>query len=102
LSMIEELPLPYRRAVEQSPWYSTTHDIAFYAVDPQLAITGVPWADTGRLHAVLLLDGQVSEFGSLERGGNFAVGDTTSTELEHAGVAVAEVVRGDYVKTCDV
>jgi hypothetical protein len=103
LSLVEELPLSYRRAVEASPWYSTPHDIAFYAVDPALAATTAPWAQTGRLRAVLKVDGQAADFPALERAGSFGLGGgIDSNELELADVAVAEVKLGDYVATCDL
>lgn len=104
LSCVDELPLAYRRAVEASPWYSTTHDIAFYAVDPALADKGVPpWAESGRLRAVLKLDGHVAEYPSLERASVFTLGEgVRSDDLERAGVVVAEVKLGDFVTTCDL
>jgi hypothetical protein len=104
LSSADEFPLTYRRAVEASPWYSTPHDIAFYAVDPALAVKGAPpWAEAGRLRAVLKLDGHVSEYPSLERAGSFTFGDgIRSEQLERAGVAVAEIKLGDFVTTCDL
>jgi hypothetical protein len=103
LSVLDELPVTYRRAVEASPWYSTPHDIAFYAVDPALARSTSPWAEAGRLCAVLALNGDVSEFPSIERTNFFALGDGMDSDaLERAGVAVAEVRLGDYVSTCDL
>ena len=103
VSFMDELPGKYRAAVEASPWYSTLHDIAFYAVDPTLPCAPSPWAESGKLRAVLRLDGQVSEFPLLERAGSFALGDgVESGDLERAGVAVAEVNLGDYVTTCDL
>ena len=104
LSSADEFPLAYRRAVEASPWYSTPHDIAFYAVDPGLVAKGVPpWARDGRLRAVLKLDGHVAEFPSLERTAPFSLADgVRSDDLERAGVAVAEIKLGDFVTTCDL
>lgn len=103
LSVLEELPTTYRRAVEASPWYTTSRDIAFYAVDPGLARPTSPWAESGRLRAVLKLNGHVSEFPSLERSDYFALGgDMDHDALERAGVPVAEVSLGNYVSTCDL
>jgi hypothetical protein len=103
LSFLDELPLAYRRAVEGSPWYSTPHDIAFYAVDPALAHPAAPWAETGRLQAVLKVDGQASEVPSLERADPFTLDCGMRTvDLERAGVAVAEVRLGDYIETCSL
>jgi hypothetical protein len=104
LSCVDDLPLTYLRAVEDSPWYSTMHDIAFYAVDPALAVPReCAWAEFGRLRAVLRLDGHVSEYPSLERAAQFTIGQgIRSDDLERAGVTVAEIKLGDFVTTCDL
>jgi hypothetical protein len=103
LSIMDELPLPYRRAVEASPWYSTPREIAFYGIDPTLVPSTSAWAERGRLAAILKVDGNVSEFPSLERAPWPAIGEGLSGEdLERAGVAVAEVKLGDYIATCDL
>jgi hypothetical protein len=103
LSIMDELPHSYRRAVEVSPWYSTPHGIAFYAVDPALVHAAEPWAETAHLRAVLKLDGHSAEFPSLERAEGFKLaGGIGSDELERGSVAVAEVKLGDYALTCDL
>lgn len=103
LSILDELPLPYRRAVEASPWYSTPSEIAFYAIDPALGPSMPAWGERGRLNAVLRVDGDVAEFPSLERTTPPAIGEDISGEdLERAGVAIAEVKLGDYIATCDL
>jgi hypothetical protein len=103
LSIMDDLPLPYRRAVEASPWYSTPRDIAFYAIDPALVPSTPAWAERGRLAAVLKVDGEVSEFPSLERAASPAISEGINGEdLERAGVAIAQVKLGDYIATCDL
>jgi hypothetical protein len=103
LSIMDELPLPYRRAVEASPWYSTPREIAFYAIDPTLVLPTSAWAERGELGAVLIVDGDVAEFPSLERTPSRSLSDGISGHnLERAGVAVAEVKLGDYIATCDL
>ncbi len=103
LSIMDELPIPYRRAVEASPWYSTAREIAFYAVDPTLVHPTFAWAERGRLGAVLIVDGDVAEFPCLERAGSRALSEGISGEdLERAGVAVAGVKLGDYIATVDL
>ncbi len=103
MSLTEELPMTYRRAVETSPWYSTPRDIAFCAVDPALVRSTDSWAEGGRLRAVLKLDGHLSEFPSLERAAPFVLDDDLDgDELTRAGVAVAELRLGDYGMTCDL
>ncbi len=100
---MDELPNAYRRAVEVSPWYSTPHGLAFYAVDPALVHATQPWAESGRLRAVLKLDGHAAEFPSLERAETFKLaGGIDSAELERESVAVAELQLGDYAPTSDL
>jgi hypothetical protein len=103
LSIMDELPNAYRRAVEVSPWYSTPHGLAFYAVDPALVHSTSPWAESGRLRAVIKLDGNTAEFPSLERAESFKLaGGITSDELERESVAIAELQLGDYALTADL
>jgi len=103
LSIMDDLPNPYRRAIEASPWYSTSRDIAFYAVDPTLVLPASAWAERGRLSAVLIVDGDVAEFPSLERTPSRAISKGISgKDLEQAGVAVAGVKLGDCIATCDL
>jgi len=103
LSIMDELPIPYRRAIEASPWYSTAREIAFYAVDPTFVLPTSTWAERGRLSAVLIVDGDVAKFPSLERSASPAISKGISGEdLERAGVALAGVKLGDYIATCDL
>jgi hypothetical protein len=103
LSIMDELPNAYRRAVEVSPWYSTPHGIAFYAVDPALVPGAGPWAETGKLRAVLKLDGHSAEYPSLERADGFKLpGGIGGNDLERGSVAIAEIKLGDYALTCDL
>ncbi|MGP6156077.1 MAG: hypothetical protein ACLPYS_00835 [Vulcanimicrobiaceae bacterium] len=101
-SCLDSLPLKYRRAVEASPWYSTPHGIAFYAVDPSLAGAS-PWAERGTLRGVLKVDGHIAEYSSLETIADFdACGGLSSSTLERAGVEVAMLTIGGFVETCDL
>jgi hypothetical protein len=103
LSIMDELPIPYRRAIEASPWYSTSREIAFYAVDPTLVPPASAWSERGLLRAVLIVDGDVAEFPSLERTPSRAISKGISgKDLEQAGVAVAGVKLGDRIATCDL
>jgi hypothetical protein len=103
LAIMDELPLPYRRAVEASPWYSTQCEIAFYAIDPAMALSSSAWAEHGRLGALFIVDGDIGEFPSLERPGSRTVTEgLSSEELERAGVTVAEIKLGDYIATSDL
>lgn len=102
-SCIASFPLWYRRAIEASPWYSTTNAIAFYAIDPRLVQDDSPWGDRGRLTAVLKVDGRFDEHPSLEavEGTSFS-GSLRAAELKRAGVEVASLVVGDFIETCDL
>jgi len=103
LGIMDELPLPYRRAVEASPWYATPREIAFYAIDPAVVPSTLPWADRGRLNAVLRVDGDVLQFPSLERSASLSISeDISGADLERGGVAVANVKLGDFIATCDL
>jgi len=103
LSIMDELPNPYRRAIEASPWYSTAREIAFYAVDPTLVLPTSAWSDRGLLSAVLVVDGDVAEFPALERTPSRAISKGIGgKDLERAGVIVAGVKLGDYIATCDL
>lgn len=103
LSIVEELPLPYRRAVEASPWYSTPREIAFYAIDPALVPSTPSWAEQGRLHAVLRVDGDIAEFPSLERAVSPAITEGIGgKDLERGGVTIAEIKLGEYIATSDL
>jgi hypothetical protein len=102
-SCIDSLPLKYRRAVEASPWYSTPHGIAFYAVDPSLAGGPSPWAELAALRGVLRVDGHVAGYPSLETISDFeACGNLRSSTFESAGIDVAMLTIGGFIETCDL
>lgn len=102
-SCVASFPLWYRRAIEASPWYSTTSTIAFYAIDPRLVQEAPPWGDRAHLTAVLKVDGRFDEHPSLEvvESMNFP-GSLRAAELKRAGVEVANLVVGDFIETCDL
>jgi|SRR5579863_3822632 len=103
LAILDDLPLPYRRAIEASPWYSTQHEIAFYAIDPDMVPATSTWAEHGTLGAVFVVDGDISEFPALERSPARTIAEGLSAEeLERAGVAIAAVKLGDYIATSDL
>jgi hypothetical protein len=102
-SCIDSLPLKYRRAIEASPWYSTPHGIAFYAVDPSLAGGPSPWAERGTLRGILKVDGHVAEYSSLETLSDLdTCGGLSSSTLERHGVEVAMLTIGGLVETCNL
>ncbi|MGB8203212.1 MAG: hypothetical protein WCE83_00895 [Candidatus Baltobacteraceae bacterium] len=101
-SMLQSLPLAYRRAVEASPWYVTRRDIAFHAIDPGLA-RREPWSDGSRLRAIVRVDGDTAEHPALERAQPFELpGAVLSHHLERRGAAIAELTLGGLVHTCDL
>jgi hypothetical protein len=102
-SSIDSLPLKYRRAIEASPWYSTKHGIAFYAVDPALAGEPEAWSERAALRGLLRLDGHTADFPALETCADFEISDgLRASELEASGVEVAKLTIGSVVETCDL
>lgn len=102
-SCIASFPSWYRRAIEASPWYSTSQVIAFYAIDPQLAQGGSAWGSSAPLGAVLKVDGRFGEHPSLEPVDHVAfTGSLRAADLDRAGVEVAALVVGDFIETCDL
>ena len=102
-SCIDSLPAKYRRAIEASPWYSTPHGIAFYAVDPALIGGPSPWAEKANLRGLLKVDGHIAEYPSLETIADFeACGALRSNNLQRAGVDVAMLTIGGLSETCDL
>ncbi len=101
-SMLQSLPLAYRRAVEASPWYVTRRDIAFHAIDPGLA-RREPWSDGGFLRAIVRVDGDAAEHPALERPQPFELGGGVQSEhLQLRGVTLADLKLGGYIHTCDL
>jgi hypothetical protein len=102
-SCVASFPLWYRRAIEASPWYSSSAGIAFYAIDPTLVDPSSAWGETAPLRAVLKVDGIVSEHPSLEAidETNFISGLRPNT-LSAAGIEIASLSLGEFVETCDL
>jgi hypothetical protein len=102
-SCIASFPLWYRRAIEASPWYSTSQAIAFYAIDPTLVEGPAAWGERAPLRAVLKVDGLVADHPSLETVAefNFPSGFARNA-LTRAGIEIASLVLGEYIETCDL
>lgn len=102
-SCVASFPMWYRRAIEASPWYSTSAVIAFYAIDPTLVEGASAWGDSAPLRAVLKVDGRAADHPSLEATDEvtFATG-LRRNQLTSAGIEVASLVLGDFVETCDL
>jgi len=84
-SSIASFPLAYRGAVEASPWYSSAHTIAFYAIDPELVNGAAAWAERTPIRTILKIDGRVG----------------THPSIEAAGAGQAMLVPGPFVETAD-
>lgn len=102
-SCVASFPLWYRRAIEASPWYSTSAVIAFYAIDPALVGDSTPWGDRAPLAAVLKIDGHFAEHPSLQtiEDASFS-GSVRAADLKRAGIEVATLVVGEFIETCDL
>ena len=102
-SCVAAFPAWYRRAIEASPWYSSSQVIAFYAIDPTLVDGTAPWGSDAPLRAVLRVDGQFADHPSLETMADhqFANG-VRKSELANAGVEIANLVIGDFIETSDL
>jgi hypothetical protein len=101
-SCISSFPRSYRRAVEESPWYSTSDQIAFYAIDPTIVDSETPWADEARICGFLKVDGHVADHASIEPSDDFQLGaHLRRQDLLRAGIAVGTLVRSGFSETCD-
>jgi hypothetical protein len=101
-SCVASFPMWYRRAIEASPWYSTSQAIAFYAIDPTLVEGTSAWGDEAPLRAVIKVDGSVAEHPSLQTIAEVNIPSTFGrNELTHAGIELGALVLGDYIETSD-
>jgi len=102
-SSLSTLPIPYRRAVESSPWYVTKHGIAFYAVDPSNAAGRRAWSASATLRGVIVVDGQIDDLPSLEviRPTQLAA-PLLDLGLDWENLEVTQVTLGRFVETCDL
>ena len=100
---VGSLPLAYRPALEASPWYSTEHGIAFYAVDPG-RLSKSAWSPAGRLSAVIVVDGLSEARPSLDSipGGTVGAEALDVAMLRDLDVRVARLRLGNIVDTCDL
>ena len=102
-SCVAAFPSWYRRAIEASPWYSSSQVIAFYAIDPTLVDGSAPWGEDAPLRAVLRVEGQFADHPSVERLDEHQfVGGIKKSDLAKAGVDLATLVVGEFIETCDL
>lgn len=102
-SCVASFPTWYRRAIEASPWYSASHVIAFYAIDPMLVGASVAWGECAPLRAAVRLDGRIADHPSLETFDDYNfISGVSRRELDAAGVEVANLLLGDFVETSDL
>jgi hypothetical protein len=100
-SSVASFPLAYRGAIEASPWYSSTHAISFYAIDPTIVNGTSAWGERSVIRAVLKVDGRIGERPSLEAGENFAISETVSRSDLHQNVNSAMLILGGFIETAD-
>jgi hypothetical protein len=98
---VASFPLAYRGAVEASPWYSSTHALAFYAIDPTLVNGPAAWAERSRIKAILNVDGRIAEHPSLEAGNDFSITESLRRSDIRVDVDSAMLVLGGFIETAD-
>ncbi len=102
-SCIASFPPWYRRAIEASPWYSTSQSISFYAIDPTLVDVPAAWGETAPLRAVCKLDGTTADHPLLETSDDRGfVSGFRRDEMARAGIDIAALTLGDFPETCDL
>jgi hypothetical protein len=100
---ISSFPVRYRAAVEASPWYSNTHTIAFYAIDPTLVAADTAFGERARLRAVVAVDGAAARTPSLAVHDDLWLTDVVEAAgLGDAAIATAALVRGPFVETAEL
>jgi hypothetical protein len=100
-SSVASFPLAYRGAVEASPWYSSAHAIAFYAIDPTLVNGTAAWGERSLITSVLNVDGRIAKQPSLEAGDNFVLAENLRRSDLPTTVNSAMLVLGDFIETAD-
>jgi hypothetical protein len=100
-SSVASFPLAYRGAVEASPWYSSAHAIAFYAIDPTLVNGQGAWAESSRLRSILKVDGRIGKHPSLEVVEDFAITESLKLHDLTTEVGHAMLIPGSFIETAD-
>jgi hypothetical protein len=96
--IIPSLPVPYRRALEASPWYSRGNELGFYGVDPLSVHSVEQSSEKPTLRGCLTVDGAAeSEIGS-ER----PLPCLPNLPFPHLGIASASLRIGAIVPTTDI
>jgi hypothetical protein len=96
---IDQIPRPYRRAIEASQWYDAGRHLTFYAVDPYTVYPDHARSTT--LKNILLIDGTVDHTAFTDE----ALVESDTGFLEHhpmrASIRVAKMTLGSPIATCD-
>lgn len=103
-SSVSQLPVSYRRPVEASPWYVTPQGISFYAVDPTGAGSGRTWSPSATLAGIVVIDGAMADFPSLESFDSYRLEDErfVRLKLNLAHFPVANLCLAGLVETSDL
>jgi hypothetical protein len=103
-SSVSQLPVPYRRAVEASPWYVTPRGISFYAVDPTGAGRGRTWTLSANLCGIVVVDGLMADSPSLESLDDNRLEDHRFARLrvDWNHIDIADLWMAGCVETCDL
>jgi hypothetical protein len=100
-SSVASFPLAYRGAVEASPWYSSAHAIAFYAIDPTLVNGQAAWGERATIRSILKVDGRIGKHPSLEVVEDFGITESLRLSDLPAGSGHAMLVPGSFIETAD-
>ena len=100
-SSVASFPLAYRGAIEASPWYSSPHAIAFYAIDPSLVNGHLAWAPRSTIRGILNVDGRLGKNPSLEAVDDFCLSECLRLSDLPVDVAHAMLIPGPFVETAD-
>jgi hypothetical protein len=103
-SALSQLPMPYRRAVEASPWYVTPRGISFYSVDPTGAGPGPTWSSSATLAGVIVIDGAVGDTPALELPTASRLEEERVVRLgfDWSRISVVDLRLGGFVESCNL
>lgn len=103
-STLQYIPLPYRRAVEASPWYVNCRDVSFYAVDPRLVDSSYPWSGDATLRSFVEIRCEKAERSRLDTlaTSRSLIGRFAGLQIQGRPIKSAALTLGPMVDACDL